>query len=131
MARRRKRRFSGKCANGTVYVIEIEMDGVIVHKVGATKGSARKRVLQILEGVEREYEYFPKCTVVAERMCANYYQMESKIHRELSEYSYTSKHSFCGSSELFKLELDILLEVYNGVIDSDDEVEDDGRINVC
>ena len=129
MIRKRKKKQAPKGKNrkdGVVYVVRVELDDEVLYKVGATQYSAVKRVLQIIEHITTVYGYFPKCKIVKQERCKNYYQVEKVIHKELEAYGYeyNCKKKWNGSTEVFKCELAILLEVYQKVISADEPAED-------
>ena len=129
MIRKRKKKQAPRGKNrkdGVVYVVRVELDGEVLYKVGATQYSAVKRVLQVVEHIANAYGYFPKCKIVKQERCKNYYQVEKAIHKELEvyDYGYSCKEKFNGSTEIFKCELDILLEIYQKVVSADEPAED-------
>jgi len=115
--------------NGTVYLIEIGLGDHLVYKVGATANSTRHRVLQLLEGMEKVYGYFPMVRVLKEEKCANYYQVENRIHRQLAVYRHIKCKTFDGSTEVYKCEYEDVLRVYNTeLFNSNDIIENDGTL---
>ena len=115
--------------NGTVYLIEIALGDDLVYKVGATANSTRHRALQLIEGMESVYGYFPMVRILKEERCLNYYQVEKRIHKQLSGYAYVSCKTFVGHTELFQCEYEDVLRVYNTeLFNSNDIVESEGLL---
>ena len=111
--------------NGTVYMVAIEIEGRVLYKVGATGGNPRKRVMQVVESIEQAYGYFPRCEVIEDSKCKNYYQVERKIHTALAEYAYCTKEAFSGSTELFECDVSVVRQVYKECISADEGIEED------
>lgn len=121
-SRRRRKQPTKHRVNGTVYLLEIELEGKVVYKVGVTANALVKtRVLQLIDGMEKVYGYYPKVTVRAEEKCSNYYQVESMVHRELEDYSYEACEVFGGCTELFIGEYAIISDKYKECIANSDE----------
>ena len=115
--------------NGTVYLLEIVLGDDLVYKVGATANSARHRALQLIEGMESVYGYFPMVRILKEERCLNYYQVEKRIHKQLSEYGYVSCKTFVGHTEVFQCEYEAVLRAYNTeLFNSNDIVESEGLL---
>ena len=115
--------------NGTVYLLEIALGDDLVYKVGATANSARHRALQLLDGMESAYGYFPMVRILKEERCLKYYQVEKRIHKQLLGYSYKGCKVFSGSTEVFQCEYEDVLRVYNTeLLNSNDIVESEGLL---
>jgi len=44
------------------------------------------------------------------------YEKETKCHHELGEWQFVPEKAFSGSSELFNIDKEVVLEVYNKVV---------------
>jgi len=76
--------------------------------------------------MEKEYGYFPLVRLLKEERCANYYQVEKRVHNQLSEYRYIRCRTFDGSTEVYKCGAEDVLRVYNTeLFNSNDIVEND------
>lgn len=127
----RRRRKVPKPHSGTVYVLRIMLDDIVTYKVGITTFSVTRRVLQIIEGIYKGYGYFPEVRIVREDKTKNHFKVETAIHNQLMDYSYTPLETFTGSSELFRgLEEAELIEKYELAISSDEPAEIDKRLHV-
>ena len=108
---RKKKRVYGPRENGTVYVLAMKVDGVEVYKVGCTGNiNVRKRILQIIDSYEQANGVYPECKVVHTVKASNYYQVESKVHKMLEEYSWDSGSRWSGHTEIVKCELAIIVD---------------------
>ena len=120
-----KKRKAVQGHSGTVYVLRIRIGEVWVWKVGVTVKTVARRVLQIIEGFQKVYGYFPEVQIVHEEKTRNHFKCESAIHGILCDSRYVSEYAFTGSTELFGsgLEKVELLEAYRLAIDSDEPAE--------
>ena len=128
MASKRKRNKMQKAIqrkNGIVYVIKFWLEGKVLYKVGATSGNPRRRVLQVIESIEQAYGEFPRCEIIEDSSCKNYYQVENKIHKLMSEYAYVTENTFSGHTELFECDEEVMREAYKKGIESDEQCDED------
>ena len=111
--------------SGTVYVLRIRIGDVWVWKVGVTTKTVPRRVLQIVEGFQKVYGYFPEVRIEHEEKTRNHFKCETAIHGLLCDNRYVSEYTFTGSSELFDSSLDkvAVLEAYRLAVDSDEPAE--------
>lgn len=117
--------------SGTVYVLEIKLEGEIVYKVGVTVYSVSRRVLQIIEGMHKSYGYFPEVRILKQDKTRHHFKVEKAIHNQLDEWKYVPDFVFTGSTELFKgVDRDVLLERYALALGNDEDAEVSDRIYV-
>ena len=105
--------------NGTVYVLEIELEGRKLIKIGATSRTAKVRCLEILGEIETEYGYFPKTKLLKQLTCKDYYKVEAALHKRFKDKQYKTQHEFSGCSELFEITKADIMEVYDYEINQD------------
>lgn len=100
-----------------LYVLEIVIEGVIVYKVGkASGGSSKDRMLSIISSYFDVYRVTPAVRIVRDRACEDVFTKENECHKRLKEYSFESDKAFSGHTELFETSKDIVLEVYEDVL---------------
>ena len=139
MARKRARRQtkpkgrkSVKTDSGYVYVLRIELEGVVIYKVGITsRKSVHTRCLEVMLSIcESGIGYFPKTEILRAEKTFNHFAMESEMHRLFKEYSFIPDTEFSGHTELFcGMEESLLLSEYDRVIALDPEpIENDAEL---
>lgn len=101
---------------GIVYVLDIEVDGKRVVKVGLTTKKIEERVVQILASHFKAYRFFPYCRPKRFRRTDNIYDKEQKILKYFADRKYESEIKFDGSTELLDVALDEVVEVYEKVL---------------
>lgn len=105
---------------GIVYILDIEVDGKRVVKVGLTTRKIEERVVQILTSHFKAYRHFPYCRPKRFRKTDNIYEKEQKILRHFEKTRYESKQKFDGCTELLDVPLDKVVEVYEKVLKDED-----------
>lgn len=105
---------------GIVYILDIEVDGKRVVKVGLTTRKIEERVVQILTSHFKAYRHFPYCRPKRFRKTDNIYEKEQKILRHFEKARYESKQKFDGCTELLDVPLDKVVEVYEKVLKDED-----------
>lgn len=100
---------------GIVYVLEIEVDGKRVVKVGLTTKKIEERVVQILTSHFKAYRHFPYCRPKRFRKTDNIYEKEQKILRYFEDKRYKSELKFDGCTELLDVPLEAVVEIYEKV----------------
>lgn len=104
-----------------LYLLELEIDGTTVYKIGITSRKIEERVTEILSSHFGIYRYFPYCRPKRFRKLENAYEHEQALHKYLKEYQYHPYNKFDGSTELFTgVNLDVLVELcenaYEGTV---------------
>jgi hypothetical protein len=103
---------------GIVYVLEIDLEGKKLVKVGLThRPRVEDRVCEILVSIWKRYRVFPQCTVKRYSSFNNPAAVEKRLHKELKEFRYTPKFSFSGSTEFFDISLNDVVSLYEDVTD--------------
>ena len=116
--------------NGTVYVLQMELEGKTLFKIGASSRSANKRTGEILCEIEYKYGYFPRTRIVKSRQCKDYYRVEAALHERFKKNWYKTQHEFSGSSEVFDITLADILEWYDWEINQDRPVDKKQDVSV-
>lgn len=102
---------------GIVYVLEITLDTGPVVKIGMTNRSkVDDRVLEILLAMSKKYRYFPRCYVARFTTVDRPLEMEKELHEYFKEYSTELDHVFGGSSEFFKVDVQLVKEKYDEMV---------------
>ena len=105
--------------NGIVYLLSIELDGRLLHKIGTTNKSALKRMLQIAEDIHYHYGYIPRMSIVKEQSTHDNYQVEAALLDAMKEYQYYPVNEFNGWTEIVDCNKDILLAAYDKAVNDD------------
>ena len=105
-----------------LYVLEMIVDGIVVYKVGKSSGhSSKARMLQIVGSYFDAYRVTPVVKIVKDTACTGVFEKETLCHQELVEYKYTPDKSFSGCTETFKIDKEVVLEVYKRVLEGTKE----------
>lgn len=100
-----------------LYILEIVVDDITVYKVGKASGhSSKKRMLQIVESYFDVYRVTPMIKIVKDREVTEVFTKETKCHHELKEWQFVPVKKFSGSTELFNVTKEKVLEVYEDVL---------------
>jgi len=102
---------------GIVYVLEMEVDGNIVVKVGFTKRVlVTDRICEILTSFFNSYRYFTRLYPKRYRRTSEAFEKEQEILTYFKNRKYESKKKFSGCQELLDVPLDEVVEVYERVL---------------
>lgn len=102
---------------GIVYVLEIELEGKKLIKVGITSRRVEERVCEILTSIWKRYRVFPSCYVKRYKTFVSPADKEVRLHKQLQGYRYTTKFAFTGNTEIFDVSLDTVVEMYDAITD--------------
>lgn len=103
-----------------LYILEIQIGETVVYKVGKASGhSCKQRMLQIIGSYFDVYRVTPIIKVVKDKEVSNVFDKETKCHHALAEWQYTPDKAFSGSTEVFKVDKEKVLEVYNEIVKDD------------
>ena len=103
----------------TVYLLELDIDGKRVVKVGITSRSINERCLEILGSVFGSYRYFPYCRPKRFRKVNDAVGIEQKLLEQFKEFKYEPEHKFSGYTELLDIEVDKVVDVYEKLVAED------------
>lgn len=105
-----------------LYILEMQIGEDLVYKVGKASGhSCKQRMLQIIGSYFDVYRVTPIIKVVKDTEVTDVFTKETACHHALVEWTYTPSKMFSGSTELFRVDKDKVLEVYNSVLQSTKE----------
>ena len=106
---------------GIVYVLAIKLEEKVLIKIGVTaRSKVEDRVAEILVSIWKSYRIFPELYVKRFKTTSNIFEKEAKLHRYFAEHKYTTQHVFSGCTEIFHLELDAVVEVYDKLLRGED-----------
>lgn len=115
--------------SGLLYILEMQIEGEKVFKVGVTKRKVYDRVAEIVLSYYHKYRYFPYVRPRRFRKTDDVYAKEAKMHRALKEFRFTSDKQFSGNTELFSgIDEQLLLDIYDRALEDRLEGIIDGRI---
>ena len=105
-----------------LYIMEIVVGETTVYKVGKASGhSSKQRMLQIIGSYFDVYRVTPVVKIVKDKEVKNVFEKETKCHHELVEWQFTPEKAFSGSTELFLVDKEKVLEVYKDVLQSTED----------
>jgi len=107
-----------------LYLLEIEVEGVLVQKIGITSRKIEDRCLEILESYFKGHREFPYMRPKRYRKVVDAYEKEQKLLKMFEEYKYVPEKPFGGHTELIKVDLDILVQEYEKMIEEDEMILD-------
>ena len=103
--------------DGILYVLCIKLEGKDLVKVGVTcRNKVEDRVCEILTSIHSRYRIFPETYVKRYRKTSDVYSKEAEMHKLLDEYSYKTEHTFGGCTEMFDVDLDLVVELYEELL---------------
>jgi hypothetical protein len=93
------------------------VDGRTVVKVGKASGrSAKDRMLQIVGSYFDVYRVTPVVKIKRDRVVEDVFAKEAELHRYFKDKQYVPEKKFSGSTELFDVGLDVVVDKYEEVI---------------
>lgn len=104
-------------SEGIVYILQIRLEERELVKIGVTtRDRVEDRVCEVLTAIWKRYRVFPECTVKRYRRTVDIYGKESYLHRAFKEFKYSTLHKFGGSTEMFLLDIEDVVSVYDELI---------------
>ena len=113
---------------GIVYILQIDIEDKQLIKIGVTlDDKVENRITNILVSIWKRYRIFPKTYVKRYKKFDKPYEIEAILHKYFKNYKYETIHKFSGSTEIFEVGLDIVVEAYETLLkgESLDEVYSD------
>ena len=109
-------------ADGILYVLELEVDGKVVVKVGLTRRSdVCDRICEITTSYFHSYRYFPWVRPKKYSTVKNVYAKEQYILGYFRDRKYESAKKFSGCEELLDVDVLEVVELYNQLVEEDRE----------
>lgn len=119
-----------RTVDGEVYMLQIDIDGRSVIKIGTTNRCALKRALEISEVIHGAYKFLPKIQILINERTQNNYAVEAALLAKLKEYKYVPMFEFDGCSELVECDHAIAISAYRECIDADYPAEERKLIEI-
>ena len=101
---------------GIVYLLDIEVDGKQVTKIGMSKREITDRVPEIQEAYLKVYRYFPYCKPMKFTKTLDPLAKEQILLEYFKEYKYESLLSFSGCQELVDVDVQLIKLAYKKVL---------------
>ena len=101
---------------GIVYLLDIEVDGRQVTKIGMSKRLVEERVVEILTSYWKSYRYFPYCKPMKFTKTLDPLAKEQILLEYFKEYKYESLLKFGGCQELVDVEVPLIKLAYKKVL---------------
>lgn len=101
---------------GIVYLLDIEVDGKHVTKIGMSKRLVEERVVEILTSYFKSYRYFPYCKPMKFTKTLDPLAKEQMLLEYFKEYKYESLLSFSGCRELVDVDVQLVKLAYKKVL---------------
>ena len=100
-----------------LYIMEIVVGETTVYKIGKASGhSSKQRMLQIIGSYFDVYRVTPVVRIIKDKEVTNVFEKETRCHHALAEWQYTPEKAFSGSTEVFLVDKEKVLEVYKNVL---------------
>ena len=103
-------------ARSILYLLDMELEGKKVRKIGITSKRIEDRLVGIATSVFSKHRYFPYIYPKRFRKVDSALVKEQKILEYMKEYKWTSEKEFGGHTEMLDVELDVLVDVYEKVV---------------
>lgn len=101
---------------GTVYLLELDVDGKRVLKIGITTRKVEDRVVEILTSYWHQYREFPYCRPKRFRKTTDYFEKEQMLLKYFEKCKYESEKKFGGCQELIDVPLETVVDMYERVL---------------
>ena len=102
--------------SGIVYVLDLDVDGKQVVKIGVTTRKIEDRVVEILTSHFHAYRVFPRCRPKRFKSTVDIFEKEKILLDYFSDRKYRSEKKFGGCEELVDVPLGEVVEAYDIVI---------------
>lgn len=102
---------------GLLYLLEIEVDGKVVVKIGVTcRDKIEDRCAEILVSHFKSYRFFPYLRPKRFRKVDDIFGKEKWLLEYFKDRKYESAKKFGGCQELVDVPIDEVVEVYEGLV---------------
>ena len=102
---------------GLLYLLEIEVEGNLVQKIGVTKRKIEQRVCEIVTSYFKVWRYFPYVRPKRFRHVNEVFSKEAMLLNFFKDYKVNVTKPFSGSTELVNVDnLDFIVSVYEEVV---------------
>lgn len=118
-------------ARSILYLLDMELEGKKVRKIGITSKKIEDRLVGIATSVFSKHRYFPYIYPKRFRKVDSALVKEQKILEYMKEYKWTSEKEFGGHTEMLDVELDVLVDVYEKVVKGEELLDVGDKCEVC
>ena len=101
---------------GIVYLLDIEVDGKQVTKIGMSKRLVEERVVEILTSYFKSYRYFPYCKPMKFTKTLDPLAKEQILLEYFKDYKYESLLRFGGCQEIVDVDVQLIKLAYKKVL---------------
>lgn len=102
---------------GILYILLIRLEDKDLVKIGISgRKKIEDRVLEITLSIFKSYRFFPFVYPKRFRKTANKTEKEALLHKYFEDYRYTTEHKWGGCTEVFDIELAIVVEAYEKLL---------------
>lgn len=101
---------------GLLYLLEIEVEGKIVQKIGITRRKIEDRVVEILTSYFKVWRYFPYVRPKRYRTVDEVFKKEALLLEFFKDYKVNASKTFGGCTELVDVDLQLVVDVYEEVV---------------
>jgi hypothetical protein len=110
--------------DGILYVLLVQLEDKALVKVGVTcRAKVEDRITEILVSIWKRYRVFPELYPKRYKSTLDVYGKEARLHKLLEDYRYKTKHKFSGSTEMFDVDLDVVVSMYEEMLNEDSNKE--------
>lgn len=111
--------------DGTLYVLQLNVDGRDVVKIGVTcRSNASDRWLEILQSHFISYRRYPACYPKRFRVVKEVYKKETELLKFFKKEQYRTEKRFSGCTELVNVDLLDVVRVYDEIVAKGEISED-------
>ena len=114
-------------ARSILYLQDMELEDKMVRKIGITSKKIEDRLQGIAMSVFSKHRYVPYIRPKRYRKVDNALVKEQKILEYMKEYKWVSEKEFGGHTEMLDVDLDVLVDVYEKVVNGE-ELLDVGEV---
>ena len=121
---------STKDARDTLYLLEMEVEGERMLKIGITSKKFEERLQSIAMSIYNKHRYVPWIRPKRFRKVDSALVKEQKLLEYFKEYKFETEKQWGGYTETIQLDMDIVVEAYEKVVKGEELVED-GEVCWC
>jgi len=108
-------------SSGKLYVMRFILPDKTVYKIGMTsEPRATDRLMEIVRSYYNVYRETPIAKIMRYRSCDDVYAVEAMLHRYFKDYKCEFKKPFDGCTEIFEIDEEVVIDVYDRARDGED-----------
>jgi len=114
---------------GLLYLLEIDVEGKMVQKIGITRRNIEDRVCEITASYFKAWRYFPYVRPKRFRQVDNVLKKEAMLLEFFKDYRYEVRKKFGGFSEIIDVDdIGFVVKVYEEVATTGEISEDSKKL---